>query len=640
MKNMIIGTAGHVDHGKTTLIKALTGTDTDRLSEEKKRGITIDLGFAYMDLPNGNRAGIVDVPGHEKFIRNMLAGVGGVDLALLVIAANEGIMPQTTEHLEILSLLDINHGIIALTKVDMVEKDWIEMVKEEIKEALQNTFLKDAPIICVSASSGHGIEELKTEIALIEEKIEAKITSGPARLPIDRVFVLEGIGTVVTGTLIEGTINIGDSLTIYPSDTIVKVRSIESHNMNVDRAQAGQRTAIHLTGVKKSDISRGDVLATSGSMQATRIIDSRISVLDNSKKPLQNRTRIRLHNGSGETMGRLILLEDDEVKAGGHALAQILLEDDIAVKAGDHFVIRNYSPMETVGGGVVIDPQPDRHKRFKTDIIETLMAMQMGSDQEIIEQAIIKSGPHMKSIDSALSNIHIDKEVWLSEVKQMEEDGIIISLGESSYIHMSFFENIRDEAAQILKTFHSKNPLIIGMSKEEFRSKLLKGIGVEKKPTEIKNQLRRLEQLLAEEEIIDNMEAVVSLYGREIVFTKEQKLAIDKIIKTYADTGLMPPSNKQLMADFPKSIKAGNLISILVDKGVITKLNQDSNIDSTLLEDSIIKIKDFINKNEGRITLAQCRDIFGISRKYSLAILEYLDREKITKKTGDYRVLV
>ena len=351
MKNIIIGTAGHVDHGKTALIKALTGIETDRIKEEKKRGITIELGFAYLDLPDGEKAGIIDVPGHEKFVKNMLAGAGGIDLALLVIAADEGFMPQTREHLGILSLLNIPEGIIVITKKDMVDEDWLEIVCDDIRNEVKGTFLENAQMIPVSSYTGEGIEELKQAIfQLIDQKTQIKNLDVPFRIPIDRIFSVEGFGTVITGTLIEGKMKVGDPVTIYPSRIESRIRNLQVHSHDVEEAYAGQRVAVNLAGLKKSDLNKGDVVAVPDSMHTTMMIDIKLTILKDCEREILNATRLHLYHGARDVLCKVVLLDRDSISAGESCYAQLRLEEEIAVKTGDRFVLRFYSPLETIGG--------------------------------------------------------------------------------------------------------------------------------------------------------------------------------------------------------------------------------------------------------------------------------------------------
>ena len=384
MKQIVLGSAGHIDHRKTSLVKALTGTDTDRLKEEKARGITIELGFAFLDLPSGQRLGIVDVPGHEKFVKNMVAGATGIDLVALVIAADEGVMPQTREHLDICSLLDVRTGLVVLTKTDMVDEEWLGLVQEDVAEYLEGTFLAGAPIVPVSSTTRQGIDEMVRVLDEMVSTLDERPAFGPWRLPVDRVFTMKGFGTVITGTAVGGAVSIGQEVEIYPRDIKAKVRGLQVHNQEVQEARRGQRTAVNLQGVEKAVIERGDVVATPGSLQPSLWLDLECSALKDMLRPLKNRAPIRFHTGTGEIMGRVMFLDRDDLKPGEHCYCQVRLESPVAVMAGDRYVLRSYSPVATVAGGTILHPHPGRHKRRRPEIIEDLRTLQLGSPAERI----------------------------------------------------------------------------------------------------------------------------------------------------------------------------------------------------------------------------------------------------------------
>ena len=386
MKHIIVGTAGHIDHGKTTLIKALTGRETDTLDEEKKRGISINLGFTFFDLPSGKRVGIVDVPGHEKFIKNMLAGASGLDMVMLVVAADEGVMPQTVEHIDILSFLNIKNGLIVLTKSDMVEEEFRELVKEDIKERMKGTFLEDAEILEVDSVSKRGIPELIQKLDDMSEQIEEKNENSPARLNIDRVFTIKGHGTVVTGTLLEGKISVDDDLVVYPENLKAKIRSIQVHGEDENTAYAGQRTAINISNVKKDEIGRGDVLAAPDSLEESMMLDVKMNIIKHVDKTLKHWDRLRLYHGTREILCRAVPLDKEEIAPGESGFVQLRLEESIVSKKGDTFVVRSYSPMATIGGGVIIDASPKKHKRFDEDVIEALKVKEKGELHDILEE--------------------------------------------------------------------------------------------------------------------------------------------------------------------------------------------------------------------------------------------------------------
>lgn len=622
MKNIIIGTAGHVDHGKTALIKALTGRDTDRLQEEKQRGMTIDLGFTYFDLPSGIRAGIIDVPGHEKFIKNMLAGAYGIDIVLLVIAADEGIMPQTKEHIDILSFLGIKNGIVVITKCDMVDDEWLNMMKDDIKKGLSYTFLKDAPVAVVSSVTGEGINQL---IKLIDEKaqnFQKEIWEGIYRLPIDRIFSVAGFGTVVTGTLVSGMIKIGDKVMIYPDMSESRVRNLQVHDKDVKEAYAGQRTAINLANINTDKLKRGDVIAPPGAIEPSDIIDVRLSLLKSSKI-IENRDRIRFYTGASETIGRIILLDKSELKAGENAYAQILLENYVSVLNGDYFVIRTYSPMITIGGGIILVSNPLKHKRFKNDVIEELKKIEKFGMDFLIEKKISNS---ILPVDFS----EIERIAGISNLEKIiNSNPSIIKLDKNGIIylyHKETFNKVCENAKNILAQYHKNNPLREGMPKEEFKSKIFK---------DFKSNLNEfIVELMVEEKIIKIRGQFVSLWGYNIVLTPEQETIKNEIMKVYENAGYNVPKP----TEFPDYKKVAAVFEYLINEGRLIKINEEI----FLTENNFLKAKDILTnylKENKEITLAIYRDLLKTSRKYAVGILEYFDSIKLTKKVGDIRIL-
>ncbi|MCQ2566228.1 MAG: selenocysteine-specific translation elongation factor, partial [Clostridia bacterium] len=434
MKHVIIGTAGHVDHGKTTLIKALTGIDTDRLQEEKKRGITIELGFAHLDFDDGLQAGIVDVPGHEKFIKNMLAGAGGIDLAMLLVAADEGFMPQTVEHLGILQLLGIKNGIIVITKTDMVDEDWLEMIKEDVNSHVKGTFLEGKPVFCVSAYTGQGIKELKDSLHDLVLQTGEKNMRTPYRLPIDRVFSVEGFGTVVTGTLIEGAVNIGDSAVILPDGLECRVRNIQVHSKDTPTAYAGQRVAINLAGIKKSDIARGNCVAAPGSTPTSRMLDVHLQNLPNSDRTIVNNSQVHLYHGSSECLAKVVLLDRDRLEPGENCYAQLRLTEEIATRKGDRFVVRFLSPLETIGGGVVVDPKPYKHKRNDASVLELLAIKENGSEDQKLVQIVDEYGLGMVSSETLAKQQNVSSEDMKISLAELVNEGKVLEILPDTYI--------------------------------------------------------------------------------------------------------------------------------------------------------------------------------------------------------------
>lgn len=625
MKNIIIGTAGHIDHGKTTLIKALTGRETDTLKEEKKRGISINLGFTYFDLPSKKRAGIVDVPGHEKFIKNMLAGASGLDMVLLVVAADEGVMPQTVEHLDILTYLNIKNGMIVLTKSDTVDEDFRELVKEDIREKVQGTFLEEAKIIEVDSISKKGLDELISEIDIMTEEIEDKNLNSPARLNIDRVFSIKGFGTVITGTLIEGKISVDDDLIIYPKELKTKIRSIQVHGESVDTAYAGQRTAINISNVKVEEIERGDVLASVNSLEEAMMLDVKLSIVKHMNSGLKHWDRLRLYHGTREILCRAVPLEVEEINPGENGFVQLRLEESIVAKKGDKFVVRRYSPMETIGGGIIVDTNPRKHKRFDKTVLEALALKEKGELTDILEEYIkanSKNYPNIKDIMSYSG----ENETSIKEAldKLIEEKKIIIV--NNMYIHFTQYNKLKDIISKTLQDYHKKFRLRKGMLKEETRSKV-----------ESKFKTREFDILLdmfKVDEIIKVEDNVVSLASFNVVFNEKQ-LQIKKLIEKNLDncgfnTILTVEEVLAGKREHEEVLEAliGNTVEKLDDTYVMSKKLYDNA--------KAILIKYLDENNE--ITLGEYRDLVDSSRKNCMIILENFDRNKVTKRIENKRV--
>lgn len=630
MKNIIIGTAGHIDHGKTSLIRALTGRETDRLEEEKRRGITIDLGFTYFNLSNGEKAGIIDVPGHEKFIKNMLAGVGGMDLVLMVIAADEGIMPQTREHLDILSILNIKQGIVVLTKKDMVEDEWLQMVVEDIKEEIQDSFLKNAPIIPVSSITGEGIDVLKNEITKMTEIVSTKNIHVPFRIPIDRVFSVDGFGTVVTGTQIEGTLNVGDEVTIYPTNEFTKIRNIQVHGEKVSSSFAGQRVAINLANIKKSAIARGDTLAEKQSMEETMMIDVKLNLLKNTNRELDNRTRVRLYHGTSEILCRVVLLNKDVIKASGSCYAQLRLEEKIAVKKDDYFVLRFYSPMETIGGGIILDPNPSKHKRYDEEVLKELELREVGSTKDILECLFKRYSYSFYTVDFIISKLAKEKEEAEKLIQELIDENKIIMLSNELIIHHTTMTALDKKLSDILRQYHEQNPLKLGMSKEELRNKLFKG----------KNKWADLFlNYFCNNGRIHIVEQMVALNDFEIQYSKEQLEIKKQLEEIYYNSKFTVPLISELVYNYKNEQEVLQIIQKLKEEDVLIRIDANIYLHRLNYDKALNELQSFIREN-GSITVAQFRDLIETSRKYALPILEYFDEEKITKKVEDTRILL
>lgn len=627
MKNIIIGTAGHVDHGKTALIKALTGIETDRIKEEKKRGITIELGFAYLDLPDGEKAGIIDVPGHEKFVKNMLAGAGGIDLALLVVAADEGFMPQTREHLGILSLLNISEGIIVITKKDMVDDDWLEVVCEDVRNEVKGTFLENAQIIPVSSYTGEGIEQLKTAIfELIDQNTQIKNLDIPFRIPVDRIFSVEGFGTVITGTLIEGRMKIGDPVTIYPSRIESRVRNLQVHSHDVTEAYAGQRVAVNLAGLKKTDLNKGDVVAVPNSMHTTMMIDIKLNILRDCEREILNGTRLHLYHGARDVLCKVILLDRDSISAGESCYAQLRLEEEIAVKTGDRFVLRFYSPLETIGGGVILDSNPFKHKRNDPAVLESLHIKESGSDKEKISAALHDYSSRFETLDFLQVQTAIPKEQFDQQIQKLLKDKTAFRVSDNIVIHSDYLTHLKDTAVRLLSAYHQENPLRDGMKKDEFRSKFLHfdDIAV----------IDKITDSLVNRKFLKYVNGCVALADFEV--QKDDNL--EEIEAAFREGGFSPESPDQIATRFPKVKNYRQVVESLVNTGRLVRVEDKILLHVDYYEKALSMAKEHIAQN-GQITLAEMRDLMGASRKFAVAVLEYWDRRNITKKVGDARVL-
>lgn len=629
MKNIIVGTAGHIDHGKTTLIKALTGRNTDRWEEEQRRGITIDLGFTYFDLKNGDRVGIIDVPGHEKFINNMVAGVVGMDLVLLVVAADEGIMPQTREHMDILGLLGIKKSILVINKCDLVDEEWLELVEEEIQEELEGTFLEGAPVVKVSAATGQGLDELTDTIQqLMSDEVVAKDTQTIPRLPIDRAFTLSGFGTIITGTLISGTITREDVLEMYPIGKECKIRNIQVHGQNQDKCYAGQRVAINLSNVKKKEIRRGCVLAPKNSMKNTDLLDVKLKVLEDSMRILTNHERLHLYTGTSEILCRAVLLDKEQIGPGEEGLVQLRLEEEIAVKRGDRFVVRFYSPMETIGGGIVLEPNPVRKKRFDAQAIEELKKKESGSLGDVMELQIKEHGDTMITLAELAKVMAHSVDELKEHLEELEESGTIFvfPMKKDTYLwHRDSEFAVRQKIEETLQKYHSEHPYRYGMKKAEIHNTFLKKI----KPNIFDAYIERM----TGENVYGRREEYLSLPGYEVpkdaMYLQTEKLIEDTFEKAGYDFVRFSE------IDFGKIPRqtAEDVVLMMIDEGKVLRINEEMFTMKHLMDEAKEKIQNHL-KEENLITIAQVRDMFSTSRKSAKPILEYMDSIKVTKKTG------
>lgn len=633
MKQIILGTAGHIDHGKTTLIKALTGTDTDRLKEEKLRGITIELGFASLDLPSGQHIGIVDVPGHEKFVKNMVAGATGIDIVVMVIAADEGVMPQTREHMEICTLLGVKYGFVVLTKTDLVDEEWLELAMEDVKDFIRGTFLEDTPVIPVSSKTGQGIDNFIDTLDKLSAKIPDRTSSGLFRLPVDRVFTMKGFGTVITGSLISGRIQVGDTIMIYPSTTTSKVRGIQVHNQSVNEAEVGMRTAINFQGLEKASVNRGDVLANPGALTAGYMADVSLNFLSSNPKPAKNRMLVRLHTGTSEVLGNLILLDKEELNPGETTVAQLRLDSPVALVKDDRFVLRSYSPVRTIGGGYVLNPIPQKHKRFKSEIVEGLKGLERSDLTEIISYHVDESG----YLGLSFSNLKLmtnspEKQLDNAIQKLLSKKGIIqIDREKKIYIHKNIFDRLMKNIKDHLSTYHKTNPLKAGMPREELKTKFPPDIN-SKLFSLIINQMIKSKDIAAEEETVRLADHKVSL-GTDQTDIKK------KIIKTYKMSGLTPPYFRELAKTLDVNpARANDVLMLLIEEGIIIKTKEDLFFHIDAVKDLQKRLVDFLTSN-GEITTPQFKDMTSVSRKYLIPLIEYFDSKKLTLRIGDIRKL-
>lgn len=634
MKHIVIGTAGHIDHGKTTLIKALTNRETDTLTEEKKRGISINLGFTFFDLPSGRRAGIIDVPGHEKFVKNMLAGISGVDIVLLVIAADEGIMPQTKEHFEILQILNVKKGIIVLTKADLVDEDWLEMIKEDIKEEFKGTFLENAPMHAVSSVTRMGMDDLIENIDELTEETDAKDTEGHFRLPVDRAFSVSGFGTVITGTIISGRASVGQNVEIYPGRVKTKIRGIQVHGKESKFGEAGQRCAINLANVKVSDVGRGDVIADEDRMEPSMMIDCKLYYIKSMNKPLVNRQRVRLYHGTSEILCRVVILDKEEIKPGESAYVQLRLESELTCQRNDRLVIRSYSPMVTIGGGSVIEPVAKKAKRFDEKHIEELNVRESGKTENILENTINKLSVEYPKLDAVVKALGRNEEDVEEKIEGLINDKRIIKLNSANtsvYIHIDFLKSRIEEIEKLLIDYHKKNPLKVGISKEEIKGKVF-GKKLKQKTYD------EILELLESKGIINVHGKYISLKDFEINLTKDQKRIKEDILKAYREGVYAPPKYSDLESKERDRRGFKMVYELLLDSEELAKCGEDIIFTKENYEKAKELVVEFI-KGNGSISASQGRELFNTSRKYAVALLENFDAIKITKRIENERVL-
>ena len=600
MKHVIIGMAGHVDHGKTELVKTLTGVDTDRLAEEKKRGITIDLGFACLDFPDGSCASIVDVPGHERFIKNMLAGAGGVDLAMLVVAADEGFMPQTVEHLDILQLLGVKDGLIVLTKTDLVDEDWLNMLEEDVKSRVKGTFLEDKPILRTSVRTGEGIEALREALHDLTLHAEEKSARTPFRLPIDRVFSVDGFGTIVTGTLIDGHIAVGDEAQLMPLGNQCRVRNLQVHGRDVSAVYAGQRAAVNLAGIKKESISRGDVLCRTDSMQPSLMLDVKLQNLPDSKRIIESGSRLHLYHGAAVRLAKAVLLDRDALRPGESCYAQLRLSEALAARQGDRFVVRFYSPLETVGGGVILDEHPYRHKRNDARVIASLAVRESGSDEAKLVQAVLCAR------------------------------GKLVEIAPSRYLTSSTLDRLWTDCETMLTKYHREHPLHAGMRLAEARQRLLRG--------KARKNADAILACFAREGKLTLTAEHCALADFSVHLTKRQSAIREELLRTCRAAGILGKKQDALCALFDKKdrVECARVLESLLSTGELVLLAPELCVEKSVLDAVDARVKAWFEMHD-TLTLGEFRDALGTSRDHALLVLEYYDRRGILRREGDVR---
>ena len=629
LKHVIIGTAGHVDHGKTSLVKALTGIDTDRLEEEKRRGVTIEPGFAYIDLENGTRAGIIDVPGHERFIRNMLAGSGGVDLAMLVVAADEGVMPQTREHLGILIHLGISDGLVVITKSEKAEPDWLELVIDDVTALVSGTFLDSKPVIPVSAFTGSGLPELKKALREVVDKAQEKDINLPFRLPVDRVFPIDGFGIIATGTLIEGSVKTGDVAEILPSGETAPVRGIQVHGENAETAYAGQRTAISLAGIKRGNIKRGDVITSPGALNVTNTIDVKLSILPDSTRSIKSGSLLHLYHGARTMLAKAFLFGCSELHHGESCYARLKLKEPLPCKRNDRFVLRFYSPLETIGGGIILDSQPNSRIPRSKSAIEALKTRELGNAVDITGLAAFELG-NLFSESDLCRRADIDENTCRETIGILTANGSIIKMSQDCYISSKTLEILSNNCKRLLEEYHKLYPLRSGMNIAELRQKLMPDTGT--------NEANAVLSTLKDNRIVNISDNIAALTGFTIVLSPLQQKIHDKLFAAFTSAGYETPAPDELSLMFPKNEKRDfdQVLEIMISNGDLVMLSPQIFWSKSNYDKAVTLIREHFSSNK-EITLAQCRDMLGTSRKYALAFLEYLDKKQATRMRGDAR---
>jgi selenocysteine-specific elongation factor len=632
MKHVILGTAGHIDHGKTSLVKALTGVDTDRLKEEKERGITIELGFTFLDLPSKIRLGIIDVPGHEKFVRHMVAGVWGIDLVALVIAADEGVMPQTREHLDICKLLKVKKGLVVLTKIDLVDRELLELVKEEVTEIVQDTFLKDAPILTVSSVTGEGISQFLSTLDLLSQEIEERPSNGVFRLPIDRVFVMKGFGTVVTGTVISGNLSLGETVEILPPNLEGKVRNLQVYNQPVEKTVAGERAAVNLQGIEASAIERGDVLIRPNTLKPTQLVDAYLEYLPSAPRPLKHRTRQRFHIGTTLTHASIFLLDREELAPGEGGFVQLRLDRPVVALPQDRYVIRGSSAIQTIGGGVILDSHPEKHKRHSSSVMADLRLLKDGTSEQALRQHIHHSGIRGVTIEDLLKRVEMPPQEIEMTIRKMSEKGdlLMIDPEKVKVIERAQYQRLRKMALTQMGEFHQRSPMKSGLAREELRTKLPPELDVKLFQILINDLIQTKEVILEKDKLRLPTHQVSSVDERGLI--KRVEAAVLK-------GGLQPPSPKELSEEWgEKEEEVRAIFDHLVHEEILIKIKSEIYIHRVPLEKLKEELVTYL-KSHREITTSQFKETTKVSRKYAIPLIEYFDQIKLTLRLGEKRVL-
>jgi selenocysteine-specific elongation factor len=632
LKSVIVGTAGHIDHGKSTLIEALTGTHPDRLEEEKRRGITIDLGFAFLE-DKGVHFGFVDVPGHERFVKNMLAGATGIDLVMLVIAADEGIRPQTREHFEICRLLGVKHGLIAITKSDVVDEDVRELMKLEVEDYTKGSFLEGAPVLTVSAKTGAGLTELKGALLAVAEQVRAKDIAQYLRLPIDRSFAVKGFGTVVTGTLISGSVAVGDEVELLPVKKLLRVRGVQTSGKTVQRAEAGQRTAVNLSGVDHAEVQRGMAIVAPGRLRPMKRIDVRLELLA-SAAMLKHRARLHFHCGTVETAGEVVFFEGKELAPGANRLAQLRLQEEIVAVRGDRFIVRQFSPVITIGGGEVLDPLARRAAKKDSGRVAFLEKLENGTPEEVLQAMVERNILGVTGEEITARTGWMAEEVRASAEKLAAAKGLrIISAEPLILLADGFFREIERKLLERVERFQKDNPLLPGIAREDLRASL-------GRRTRVEAFRAALQELLETKKLVAHGE-MVKKAGSEITLTAEETRARGQIVTAFAEAGLAVPSVNEVLAQLAiEKARAEKILQILLREKVLVRVTAELVFHAAALERVAGMLKEYKKAKGERIAVPTFKQMTGITRKYAIPLLEYLDRQRVTRRAGDERVIL